>query len=392
MKKKAIFPVSVLEQSANQIFREKFRLSGVLYLITLLSVMGTILAMVFIKVDVTIKASGLIKPREEHTVLKAPINGYVQTYNLSSNSLVHVGDTLLAIRSDLVSVKLPALEKRKAELESLITDLSALTTNDPINVRLSSPMYRQDVLYFLAQWNEADAKRQMTRQVYERSKKLYEANVIPLTEYEPVELEYTQAENAIRTLSDYQKRQWQSDLTAYENELRDVETQISQIEIQTKESFIQSPINGTIQSAQTLFDGSYVTAGQQILEISPDGDLIAECYILPKDIGYVKPDMRGQLQVSAFNYTEWGMLPVRVADVFDDVTVAPDGTRSYYKIHCELATDHLRLKNGYVGYMKKGMVVNGIFTVTRRTLFQLLYDKLDSWLNPYTNSNDESGN
>ena len=395
MREQHIFPVSVLEQSSDQIFREKSRLGGILYLTVLLAVAGAIAAMNFIRVDVTVQASGIIKPREDHTVITTTTSGFVRAFNLTPNARVSEGDTLLVIRSEIISAGLPALEKRKAELEDLTADLKALTTQSPYSVKLRSPMYRQDVLYYIAQWNEADAKRKQTRQAYERSKKLFDAAVIPVSEFEPVELEYTQAENAIRTLTLYQKRQWQSDLIGYETELRDIETQIGQIDIQSAETVIVSPVDGTIQSVQTLFDGSYVTAGQQIVEISPDGDLIAECYIQPKDIGYMKPGMSGRMQVSAFNYTEWGMLDATVDEVFEDVTVSSDGSQSFYKVYCTLGSDHLALKNGFEGYIKKGMSVSANFIMTSRTLFQLLYDKLDNWLNPNIQKEDndnESGN
>ncbi|MDO5322072.1 MAG: HlyD family efflux transporter periplasmic adaptor subunit [Bacteroidia bacterium] len=245
----------------------------------------------------------MIKPREDHTVITTTSSGFVEAHNLSSNLHVNEGDTLLVIKSELITSKLPMLEKRKGELEDLITDLQNLTRKSPYSVKLRSPVYKQDVLYYIAQWNEADVKRKQTKSAYERSLKLFEANVIPLSEFEPVELSYQQAENAIRTLTSYQKRQWASDLIQYENELRDIDTQIEQICIQDTETVVCSPVTGTIQQAQALFDGSYVSAGQQILEISPDGDLVAECYVQPKDIGYMTLGMNGRVQVTAFNYT-----------------------------------------------------------------------------------------
>lgn len=390
MKNKHIFPTSVLEQSSDLIFNERSHLSGVLYLTVLLVIVGCLVAINFIRLDITVHSTGMIKPREDHTVITTTTAGFVKAYNLSPNSQVQEGDTLLVIRSELITSKLPMLEQRREELEDLITDLQNLTRRSPYSVKLKSPVYKQDVLYYIAQWNEADAKRNQAKSAYERGRKLFEANVIPLSEYEPVELEYQQAENAIRTLTGYQKRQWTSDLLQYENELREVNTQIEQIGIQNAETVICAPVTGTIQQAQTLFDGSYVNAGQQILEISPDGDLIVECYVQPKDIGYIRTGMSGRVQVSAFNYTEWGVLEATVDEVFDDVSVSADGNQSFYRMYCALGSDHLTLKNGFEGYIKKGMAVNANFIVTSRTVFQLLYDKIDNWLNPeIRNERDE---
>jgi len=387
-----IFPASIFEQSADQIFQERSGLSGVLYLTTLLVIIAALVAINFIHIDVNVRAPGMIKPKEDHTVVTATSSGFVSQCKLVPNAKVREGDTLFVITSDQFSVKLPSLEKRRDELKDLTSDLNGLTTKDPNGVMLKSPMYKQDVLYYIAQLNEAKAKCEIAGQSYERSKQLFDANVIPLSEFEPVKSEYVQADNALKTLYGYQKRQWQSDLFQYETELRDIETQIEQINIQNSETVIVSPVTGTLQQTKTLFDGTYVTAGQQIAELSPDGDLIAECYISPKDIGYMKPGMTGKVQVSAFNYTEWGMLTATVDEIFDDVTVSSDGTQSFYKVYCSLDSNHLKLKNGYEGYIKKGMVVNTNFIVTRRTVFQLLYDKLDNWLNPNIDKEEDKDN
>lgn len=389
MRDKHIFPASVLEQSADQIFNEKSRLPGILYLVTLLSILGALVATTFIHIDVNVRASGTIKPREDHTLILSTASGYIEPRNLVQNSIVTEGDTLAIIRSEIITAKLPALRARQKELSLLISDLVQLTTKDPASVKLSSPIYKQDLLYYLSQWTDADSKSKQAHAAYDRAKQLFDANVIPLSDFEPVEWEFIQAKNALETLTGYQKRQWQADLIGYRSEQREVETQIEQIYIQEAETVIISPANGTIQRVQALFDGSYITAGQQIAEISPDGRLIAECYVPPKDIGYLRPGTKGRVQVSSFNYTEWGVIHAEVEEVFDDVTISPDGTQSFYKVYCSLDRDYLTLKNGYKGYLKKGMMVSTNFLVTRRTVFQLLYDKINDWLNPNILKNNE---
>ena len=52
------------------------------------------------------------------------------------------------------------------------------------------------------------------------------------------------------------------------------------------------------------------------------------------------------------------------------------------KVICALDSETLSLKNGYIGHIRKGMTVNANFIITQRTVFQLLYDKIDNWLNP----------
>jgi HlyD family secretion protein len=53
-----------------------------------------------------------------------------------------------------------------------------------------------------------------------------------------------------------------------------------------------------------------------------------------------------------------------------------------FKVKCSLDVDHLKLKNGYKGYLKKGMNFTARFSVAERSLYQLLFDKVDDWINP----------
>lgn len=44
--------------------------------------------------------------------------------------------------------------------------------------------------------------------------------------------------------------------------------------------------------------------------------------------------------------------------------------------------DFLLHKRGLKGNLKKGMTVSAHFTIARRSLFDLLYQKMDDWINP----------
>jgi len=52
------------------------------------------------------------------------------------------------------------------------------------------------------------------------------------------------------------------------------------------------------------------------------------------------------------------------------------------KILCQLNEKELSLKNGFKGQLKKGMTLNAQFKLAERSLFDLLYDRVDDWFNP----------
>jgi hypothetical protein len=75
------------------------------------------------------------------------------------------------------------------------------------------------------------------------------------------------------------------------------------------------------------------------------------------------------------------MLEGKILEISNDAYLLEDN-RTVFMVKCNLNQNHLALKNGFKGYVKKGMTFQSNFIVTQRTIFQLLYDKVDSWLNP----------
>jgi HlyD family secretion protein len=89
-----------------------------------------------------------------------------------------------------------------------------------------------------------------------------------------------------------------------------------------------------------------------------------------------------RFQVNAFNYNQWGLAYGKITALPNDIQIV-DG-KPVFKVKCSLDLEYLELKNGYKGYLKKGMTLQAHFIVTQRTLWQLLYDKIDDWMNPNT--------
>jgi hypothetical protein len=97
----------------------------------------------------------------------------------------------------------------------------------------------------------------------------------------------------------------------------------------------------------------------------------------------INQDVR--IQVDAYNYNEWGLLNAKVIDISDDIIIE-DGSSAYFRVRCIPEKTSLSLKNGFRSEIRKGMSFNARIVLIRRSLFNLLFDKVDKWLNPYNNN------
>ena len=94
----------------------------------------------------------------------------------------------------------------------------------------------------------------------------------------------------------------------------------------------------------------------------------------------IQPGKPVNFQIDAFNYNQWGLATGRITQISKDVDMV--NNQPVFKVKCFIDQNNLTLKNGFKGYLDKGMTLSARFQLTERTLFDLLYDKVDDWLNP----------
>jgi len=331
-----------------------------------------------------------MKAPGERIYPKASGSGYIQYINplIKENVRVTAGDTLIVIGRDVWGEQLQNAMKRKGELNRLLADLAVLTNLSSNEIceasdkmaTFQTAIYKQNYQLFFRRYQNGMEHFYTVQKNYERNRLLFEQHVIASTDFEHIAYEYNKAVLELTILFNEQMNSWRQEQQKYRDERFEIESRVAQLTLQKQELIVIASVTGTIQQLSGLRVGNYVTEGEVLMEISPEGALYAECYVSPRDIGLIRTGQIAIFQIDAFNYNEWGVLQAHVTDIASDVLFL-DG-HPFFKVCCTPIKDHLTLKNGYIGPLKKGMTLNVRFMVTRRTLFQWLYDKMDNWLNP----------
>jgi len=356
-----------------------------IYISLLLLFIVAISSLPLIKIDISVKGTGLLQSSIEKTDLTIPINGRLIYFNLKDNQKTSLGDTLLIIDGTSSNKQDVLVKGRQQEISSFVKDLNALVrqanAEDPTPPSLQSGQYFAVWQQYIQEIENARIAKDQAEGTFERYSKLYKKKMLSLAEYDKYNFEYKQALSALAMISRKYKAQWQTEINQLQNELRQLLSQQIDLSEQKKQYIITASIDGSIQNLTGVQKGAYVFANQKVAEISPDTTLLAFCYIRPADIGLIKKEQQVRFQIDAFNYNQWGLLTGKVVDISDDIIMVNDH-QPMFKVRCALNGDHLTLKNGYKGFVKKGMSFTARFSVTERSLFQLLYDKVDNWLNP----------
>ncbi len=359
--------------------------SQIIYIVTLLAVLLAICSLPFLYTTVSVKGQGLMQSSVEKTELLAPANGRLIQLNLSDNQKVSKGTTLLVIDAALPQQQSGLLNNHTSQLQQQLNDVQRLikSLNSQPAARTPHPitgLYQASWQQYAAQIQNATNASKQAERIYQRYQTLYHKKVVTQAEYEQYQFNHEQTLGEQQLVVKKFKTQWQSEANQYHNELRDLQNQRAQLAEQEKQYTLKASITGSVQNLTGVQVGTYVYANQKLGEISPDSALLAYCYVKPSDIGLIKKGQEVRFQIDAFNYNQWGMLQGKVLDISDDIIIQ-DQT-PYFKVKCQLNKSYLQLKNGFKGKVKKGMTFNANFTIAKRSLYQLLYDKVDDWVNP----------
>lgn len=360
------------------------RSSQVIYLIMIAAVLISMAALPFLFIDVSVKSPGVLKAMSEVSAVKVISSGFVANVHIKENEKVAQGQLLFEVQSPLLAEKEKYQQNKIEELTLFVDDLDKLVKPSFLEsaalTQLNTPLYKQAYTDYKQKLFERQTRYKKAKQDFDRNKKLFDQSVIASVDFENFKFEFDKATNDLELLKQTQLSTWQQELRNYEKEVTDFKNQLAQTRREKESLNIKAPVAGTIQNLAGIYPGSPVFANQDLAQISPDANLIAEIYVSPNDIGLLRTGMDARLQVNAFNYNQWGLIEGNIREISGDIQVT--NNQPVFEVKCNLGADHLSLKNGYIGKLKKGMSVQARFMVARRSLWQLLYDKVDNWLNP----------
>ena len=356
--------------------------SKIIYIIIILTLLITGCCLPFIKVTISVKSRALIRPSAEISSIRSLINGRVKQSFITENKLVEKGEILFLIESEMMEEREKLLLTKINENKLFISDFKNLLAKTPEISLIQTPMLRQSLFSYMQRTQESATRNNKVQADYNRNLKLHNEAVIADAEFENFTFELNKAKNELELVRQNQLGQWQNELRGLERELLDLEGQLTQVQKEKENLIIKAPVSGNVQNLTGIYEGSMVFSNQDLAKISPDTSLIVESFVNPNDIGLLQVSMPVRFQVDAFNYNQWGLAKGKVLEISNDIHIINE--KPVFRVKCLLQKDYLQLKNGYKGYLKKGMNLQARFMVTERTLWQLLYDKVDDWINPNT--------
>lgn len=367
-------PINTLE---NLIFKNKTK-SISIYLVLVLAILLFLTLIPVIKVDISSQSRGMIRSTTDNVPLSSLVNGKVIFVNLKNNRVVQKGDTLVEITQENLNTEKATNQDLSKDLQDQIRDLSLVVLGK--GNRLKTPVVQQEWYSYASQLDELQSKIGQAKIGYNRNKQLYDKGIIAKAEFEKYSFDYTYAQQALSGLAKNQRSLWQNKKRELEEQLKNLNGSLQKIKVEAKNYVITAPLSGTIENFSGIQVGSFLNASQPIATISATDQLIVESTVSPNDIGLIQKNQKVKFQIDAFNYNQWGLLEGKVIDIDRNITI--QGEQAFFKVRCAMNTTAMQLQSGYKTHVSKGMTLTTRYIITRRSLYDLLFDKVDDWINP----------
>lgn len=333
-----------------------------------------------IEVDITSQSRGIVRPLNNNIHVTPIVSGRVKKANVINNQAVRKGDTLLVVEMSNINEQLQANVSVLNDIRERLADLDVLTDDNKNKCRLITSLYRGEWMEYQSRLEDLNVKSRQYERELNRATEGLKMGLVSDFDYNRIKDEFIANELNIKSFKTQQNADWQKIKKQLEEQKINMEGDVNRIKSELTNYVVEAPISGTLVTDIQIQNNSYINAGQTVATITPEDNLIVECYVEPMDVGFIEKNQEVTLQYDAFNYNQWGVGHAIVYDIDKNVTIQED--RTFFIVRCRMKDTSLSLKNGYTVNIRKGMTLNGRFLVTKRTLWQLLFDKIDDWFNP----------
>lgn len=269
-----------------------------------------------VRIDEVVIAKGELQAEGAERPINSPLSGIVKTINVNEGQKVKKGEILIKLDSSIYQAQIQGL---RLDVENLKESLKI--SNDVLNIY----------------------------------KTLIEEGAIS-------KIDYLEKKIAVQNIK---------------LKIDQANSKIEEINALAYRTKLSSPVNGVVFNLIPSSKGYAVKEGEVLLKIVPDGDLEAKVFLTNKDVGFVSPNMKSEIRVDAFPFTQFGSIKGKLKLIGEEVLPADQqNPQSRFPVTVSLDKQYLNLEEKKYK-VKSGQSVTVNFIVRKKRLITLLTDTIE---------------
>jgi len=355
-------------------------------LLILFMITAAFIWMWFGKIDIIIKAQGIVRPGKTISVIHNSKGGELKEINYFTGKKVNKGDILFSLDDELLKEQIYFLKEQINDKEENINNLNLLKKSIKNNENLFKDKIGNSLLYFKRYQAFKDNLKQIKIE-YQRAKnkynqeKMFDGAVTSKNQIKELKFELESAELKVNRFKTEK-------LINLKKEIQNLNTEVDELTQQLKKVINdhdllkkRASISGTIQSFHKFNQGDYLPGGTEVLKIIPDcsSEFLMELSVKNEDIGEIEPGQTIKYRFLAFPYREYGILKGEIINISEDINEQADTLENEFPYSVRATIDRTELQNnrGEKVKIRPGMISEARVVTHRKKIFYVIMDKLD---------------
>ncbi len=378
-----MFPEEIVKYSAEDHFHRNNVRGRPVYFAAIIFLTGSLIALPFIKVNVTFAARGFLRTAETATLITAPVAGRISNNYIQPNSFVNRYDTLIIIDHTALDSEMETLLSAKKLVEGYIYDLDRLLAGKE---GLVTERYRNAEMEYGYEIKLLENDLTYIRENHNSNRQLYEGGFIARTEYESARMQLLTAETRLEVKRKEFHTRWQGELSEYTMDYLQLNAKLAHLQKSRELHTITSPVQGYIVDYRDLTIGSYLKVSDEIARLVPDMELVATCMVSPDKISRISIGQQVRINIDTYPGTAFGTIQGTVASIPKDVTIYSNVPS--FPVLCIFQQGSRHHTGISQVILKSGMTCTGLFVLSKRSLLNLIIEKGEKIIFPDNRKSD----
>jgi adhesin transport system membrane fusion protein len=168
------------------------------------------------------------------------------------------------------------------------------------------------------------------------------------------------------------KAQAADELAKQQSDLATVNESKNEAQAKVGRTEIPSPVKGTVKEIKTRTNGGVIQPAQDIMEIVPIEDtLLIEAQIRPQDRGFIAPNQKAKVKITAYDYSIYGGLDAILEQISADA-IENDKKELFFRVRLRTDKNFLIGKQGEQLPIIPGMTATVDILTGHKTVLEYL--------------------
>lgn len=354
------------------------------YLILVMLTAVALLLTVQLRFDVVVALQGTVRPVREKAAVRIAVSGNIDSIFFKEGDPVRNGQLLASLQDRVVHTSINRIKMEESMKRQRLEDLRRmiLCLEQRVGIKPIFKLNRSK-----AEWRQFE--KLMTSfaadTVYaaaesRRALLLYNEKVIAAAEAEGKKAVQLRLHYQMLALRQEKLTTWNNEIELLLQNQLNMDESGAQLVVEMDRRKIIAPVTGNIQGIKEHYASERVQEGDLFCEITPDVALEIESFTEANNIAFLQKAQQVQIKVPAFHLHHFGLLHGEIQTIDNDIQLL--NNRPVIRVTCSIRDPVMQMPNGFKAMVRKGMVVEVRVVLAKRTIGQLLFDKLSNWVDP----------